>query len=137
MKAFLGLVGRHPGAFSYDWRTRFGLPLSAVFDGRMSFREAWMLTQELIVDPSSRVFVAVAETKHPWTREAFILADLVDITRYANTPKKRHRSMKPYDRPIESPNRDVTRSKRPVIDQHRVRAELAIRGHRPTTDKGS
>lgn len=49
----------HRGALAYDWRTRFGLPLTAIFDGSLSWHSAWLYTEQLMLDPTSRVFQSV------------------------------------------------------------------------------
>lgn len=122
------LIGRHEGAFAYDWRARFGLPLTAVFDGTMSLREAWLLTQELCKDPSSHVGAAVARMKHPWSYEAAALADVYDLLMAANTDKKARSKTKPYPRPF-SLRAEGERSGRPNVSQEVVKRTLARRGH--------
>lgn len=105
----------------FDWRTRFHLPLSALFTGEMSWAEAISLTRGLMSDPSSHVATAFLRWEHPMSREAFILADVHDRITQAH-----FKNPKPYPRPTD---RNVGRSKRPTISQAAVRAELARRGH--------
>jgi hypothetical protein len=93
-----------------------------------------MLAQQLIIDPSSHVFAAVAGMPHPWTREAFILADLVDTIQYTNVARKDRSKVKPYPRPVQHPDRNTTRSTKPTLSQHRIRAALAMRGHGRPSD---
>jgi len=123
------LIEQHEGEFSYDWRTRFGLPLTSVSDGTMSLREAWVLTQELCKDPSSHVGAAVAKMKHPWSYEAAVLADLYDLTLAANTDQKARAKTKPYPRPL-APKVEGERSGRPNVSQEVIRQALARRGHK-------
>lgn len=122
-----GLISEHVSAFEYDWRTRFGTPLTAVFrptsEGGMTWREAWSLTEQLLTDPSSRVFAAVAGWDYPWPRETFVLADLIDVTRRANMRKGS--KFVPYPRPT---SKSRVRSKRPLISQAVLKRLLKERG---------
>ncbi|MPZ66165.1 MAG: hypothetical protein GEU83_11840 [Pseudonocardiaceae bacterium] len=127
IRALLDLIGEHPQALSYDWRVRFGLPLEAIFDGRMTYAEAWRLTTELAADPTSRVAAAINGWDHPFSQEAAILADLFDVTVAANTEPKRRNQTRPYPRPW--PSDQGQRSKPATVDQSTVRAALAARGH--------
>lgn len=117
----LKLIEEHRDAFEYDWRTRFGLPLKAIFSGEMSWREAAAMTRVLAADSSSRVFAAVHGWDYPMSQEALILADQFDAFTRANFKKP-----KPYPRPV---NKDRTRSKKPLVSQSAIRAALAARGH--------
>lgn len=92
----LDLITEHEQAFAYDWRTKFGQPLSVVFDGSMAWHESWDLTQQLLSDPTSAVHAAVADWAHPTTREALVAADLFDLTASIASGK---RQPKPYPRP--------------------------------------
>jgi hypothetical protein len=121
------LIGEHPDAFRYDWRIRFGLPLEAIFDGRMTYAEAWSLTCTLARDPSSQVGAALAGWRYPASREALTLADTYDLVVAANTPAKSRGRIKPYPRPWR--DADTRRSTQPRADQTTVRAALAARGH--------
>lgn len=49
------------------------VPLEAVFDGRMSWGEAFDLTMVLVTDPSSRVGAALAGWQYPLSVEAMAL----------------------------------------------------------------
>jgi hypothetical protein len=88
----------------------------------MSWPEALALTQQLMADPSSRVCTAVSGWTEPWPREAFILADLFDLTHQAHS----NRNPKPYPRPADSHRK---RSAVPRVSQRAIRAALAARGH--------
>lgn len=128
IRQLLELIEEHPAAFRYDWRTRLGLPIEALFDGRMSWADAWAVTTELARDPSSRIGAALAGWSHPMPREALVLADLYDLQLAANTDKKKRGQAKPYPRPWKTKD-SGRRSTRPAVDQATVRAALAARGH--------
>jgi hypothetical protein len=124
IRALLVLIGEHRDALAYDWRTRFGLPLAAIFDHRrMGYAEAWQLVNQLSLDPTSRLCAALNGWDYPFSTEARILADLWDLTLSAN--KRRRSKAKPYPRPW----RDKGRSAKPTVDQATIRAALAARGH--------
>jgi hypothetical protein len=123
----LDLIEEHPGPLAYDWRTRFALSLSAPFDGAVSWHEAWLLTQQLLADPTSHLAAALAGWDYPASRETLALADLFDLTVAANTDKRKRGRAGRYARPF--PLRDAARSAKPGVDQARVRAALAARGH--------
>lgn len=99
IQALLDLIEEHPGAFAYDWRTRFHLPLSAALDGSMTWHEAWLLTRELASDPTSRVAMAINGWDTPWSRESAILADTYDLHQRMNIPKNKSSQFVPYPRP--------------------------------------
>jgi len=122
-------MDEHRAAFAYDWRTRFGLPLAALRDGRMTLVEANDLTQELLSDPSSHVAAAVGGLKHPFSQESFILADLFDLMQYTNADPKKRSSVKPYPRPFDAKKASGRRSKKPTATQEQIDAALAARGH--------
>lgn len=119
----------HPHALEYDWRVRFDLPLRAVFDGTITWREAYSLTLELLRDPTSHLAAAVAGWRYPWSREAAALADLYDLLVVANTDRKHRGRIEPYPRPFEVDTRQVQRSAKPTVDQTTIRAALAELGH--------
>lgn len=100
------------------------MPLAALFDGRMTWREAWHLTTELLTDPSSHVAAAVSGMKYPWSGESAVLADLYDLTAASSSAKGRR--PKPYPRPVR--NKDTARlGDAAGRDQAEVRAVLAAR----------
>ena len=125
----LNLIEEHPGALAYDWRVRFGLSLSAVFDGALTWHEAWLLTEQLLNDPTSHIAAALAGWDYPASRETLALADLFDLTVAVNTDKRKRGRAERYTRPF--PLRDATRSAKPQVSQDAVRAALAARGHQP------
>jgi hypothetical protein len=88
------LLDEHRGAFEYDWRTRFGLPLSAL-PVAMDWAEAWRLTLILVADPTSQVCAAMSAWKHPLSWEGIALRDLYDLQHQSKAKRK----PKPYPRP--------------------------------------
>ena len=128
IRGLLQLIEEHPAEFTHDWRTRFGLPLSALFDGTVSWTEAHYLASVLLSDPTSQLAAAAAGWDHPWSYEAMVLADLYDLFLAANTDRRKRGSMKPYKRPFKQAN-GTRRSRPPMVDQAAVRAALAARGH--------
>lgn len=120
----------HPGALAYDWRARFGLPVSAVFDGRMSIDEAWLLAEQLLADPTSQIRAAKAEWEYPFSHEARILADLFDVTLAANVDQKKRAAARKGQQPRPWPDRTVTSSTTPSVDQATVLASLQARAPR-------
>lgn len=127
IRAVLRLLEDHPAEITYDWRERFGLGAAAIFDGRVSWEEAWMLTRQLLADPTSRLAAAHAGWDHPMSREAMLLADLWDLTVAANTDKKKGRP-KPYPRPFKRKGQS-RRSARPTVGQDQIDAALRARGY--------
>lgn len=55
-----GLIAAHRSALEYDWRSKCGLPLAALFRREVSWGEAWDLTRELLRDPDSHVTASLA-----------------------------------------------------------------------------
>ena len=92
--ALVGLVDAHRGAFEYDWRARFHLPLTVVGKS-MSWGEAVRLSRELSRDWSSAVAAALAGWDYPLSREAIVMADLYDLQHIT----KAKRRPAPYPRP--------------------------------------
>lgn len=113
-------MAKHRGAFEYDWRTRFHLPLQVV--GRsMSWGEAVRLVQHLAGDPSSAVCVALNDWDYPLSREAITLADLFDLQHLSKAKRK----PQPYARPWQDGRRRFGRTSltpaqlRRILDTHR------------------
>ena len=127
-------MDRAPAAFAYDWRTRFGLPITAVFDGRMSWAEAWDLFLELMRDPSSHVAATLGDWEYPLGREGLILSDFIDITRQIHTKPRQRSRMEPYPRPFEVERPSVTKSRKPTVDQATIRRAMRKLGHHRDTD---
>lgn len=95
--ALADLIDAHRGAFEYDWRTRFNQErgLSIVGTHRMSWGEAYRLTEILAADPGARVASALAGWEHPASRDLMALMDLFDSSEAARAGRK----AKPYPRP--------------------------------------
>jgi hypothetical protein len=128
----LALIEEHESAFAYDWRTLFGQPLEVIEQGEMSWREAWLLAKQLLTDPSSRVFAALAGWPHPWTRETFVLADLFDLLAAAHTDRRHRSQLASYRRPSGSPT--SVRIGKPDRPQREIWAVLMSRGHQRPND---
>lgn len=105
--ALLELIEEHRGAFEYDWRTRFQLPLSSLPEA-MGWDEALRMTLILRRDTTSQIAVAIEGWQHPISRDALAILDLYDATVAVNTdPKKRP---KPHaGRPFEVETRQKNR----------------------------
>lgn len=120
----------HRGAFEYDWRTRFRLPLTTV--GRsMGFGEAVRLTHALASDPTSQVCAALAGWDYPVTHESIVLMNLYDLEHqiaWAQAGGKGHRPT-PHVRPW--PDRDETKKSAPApeVTQDQIVAALRAAGH--------
>ena len=119
-------MGQHRGAFEYDWRHRFGVPLQQV-GGRMSWGEAWRLTMVLAGDPSSQVGAALGGLSYPVDRADLVLRDLFDLQHQS----KSRRRVPPYPRPFPDSSRRTlgAGSGRPIgelraiLDAHRAAAD--------------
>lgn len=107
----------------YDWRTRFGVPLTSIGDA-MSWGEAYRLTAELSGDPTTHLAASIGGWDYPVSREALVIMDLFDL-QYASKTDKRHRP-KPYPRPW--PDR-TKRHAKPTVSQETVLAALRMAGH--------
>lgn len=113
------MIDAHRGAFEYDWRARFAVPLAAV--GRaMTWGEALRLTEQLAGDPGSRVGAALAGWEHPVSREWLVLVDLIDRFSRVNFKKP-----PPYPRPWRTEKRRM----KPTVSQETVIEALRMAGH--------
>lgn len=92
------MIDAHRGAFEYDWRTRFNQErgLSIVGTRRMSWGEAWRLTQLLARDTSSQVAAALGGWEFPASREVITMWDHYDLAHRIAAGKK---TPPPYPRP--------------------------------------
>jgi hypothetical protein len=54
----------------------------------MPLGEAWRLTQQLQLDPTSAIGAAIAGWSYPISFEALVLADLFDLEHTVNTKKR-------------------------------------------------
>jgi hypothetical protein len=115
------LIVAHRGAFEYDWRTYFHLPLTVVGES-MSWGEAVRMTQILTADPGSQVFVALNAWPHPASREWIMLASIRDSSEYGRLGKK----ATPYPRPWDPAPKVIGRTSltrerlRHILDTHRA-----------------
>lgn len=123
IRVVLDLIGDHTDALTYDFRSRFGLSLSAPFDGTVTWDEMWSLVSELVSDPTSHTCAAANGWLYPLSREGASLANLYDLTLMVNTEKSQRRKIKPHPRPWK--DQDSARSKKPVVSQEVIRAALA------------
>lgn len=119
-------MAKHRGAFEYDWRTRFHLPLRVV--GRsMTWGETVRLVQHLAGDPSSALCAALNEWDYPLSREAIVLADLFDLQHLSKAKRK----PPTYTRPWHEGRRRFGRTSltperlRQILDTHRQGGEPA------------
>lgn len=104
-------MAEHRGAFEYDWRTRFGIPLSSLdkSDDWADWSEAYRLMVELCLDPSSHVAAAIAGWQSPATDASLVLADLFDLQARSKTKRKPASYPRPWDAPaVRHGNRMVT-----------------------------
>jgi len=129
IRAVLQLIEDHPVEAAYDWRTRFGLPVGAIFDGRMTWDEAYDLARGLLADPTSRLAAARSGWDHPLSREAMTLADLYDLTVAANSDRRKGKP-KPYPRPFKPKGKGSQHATAaPTVTQAQIDAALRARGH--------
>jgi hypothetical protein len=88
---------KHRGAFEYDWRARFHLPLSAI-PAEMGWDETKRLLQILAADPTSHVCAAISKWQHPASWEYIALADLIDVQVQSKSKKRQKRYRRPWDK---------------------------------------
>ncbi|MFA5712303.1 hypothetical protein [Mycolicibacterium sp.] len=91
----------------------------------MAWSEACALARVLVADQSSWLGARVAGMDRPWPAEAWILANLYDLTAAANA--KKGRALRPHPRPSDP---KPTRIGRATVSQRRIRAELDKRSAR-------
>ena len=84
----LDLIEEHPGAWEYEWRTRFRVPLAKIGGRRMSWGEAFRLGMILLSDPSSRVGAAHAGLDGPVSRE-YVALQIMLANQYEKDTQKR------------------------------------------------
>lgn len=109
------MIDAHRGAFEYDWRARFHLPLSVVGKS-MSWGEAIRLAEVLAADPSSQMAAALAGWEHPVSREDITLRDLYDLQHMSKAKKR----PKPYPRPWAKERRRLGAGTRLTPDELRA-----------------
>ena len=103
------------------------MSLADVLDGRMPWAETLALFRVLVNDPTSHIAAAIRGYLHPWSREAFVLADLYDLTVAAHSNGKGR--SKPYPRPTDEPPKRIGDAS--LLTQAEILAALAERGHGP------
>lgn len=94
------LIDEHRGAFEYDWRVRFNVPLDTIPDA-MGWDEVQRLAVVLATDPTSCVSAALSGWRHPMSWESVTLRDLYDLQHASKSKRK----PKPYPRPWDRPAR--------------------------------
>jgi len=115
------LIDEHRGAFEYDWRTRFHLPLSSL-PTSMDWGEAYRLTLALAGDPSSHVSASVSGWKYALSAESIVLRDLYDLQHQSKTTKK----PKPYPRPWDTATQAIGKGTSMTPEEyHALRTRLA------------
>lgn len=82
----VGLIDEHRPAFDYDWRSRFGVPVSTIGTG-MPWDEALRLAILLHKDPASMLFASSQGWDYPVSREALLLMDIFDLEHAVNSKK--------------------------------------------------
>ena len=117
----LDLIEEHQPALEYDWRTRFGLPLSAVGTPAMTWGEGYRLANVLVGDPSSHTAAGIAGWDYPWPRDVALLADTWDLHAAVNTKKP----PPPYPRPWSTAVETTRTGDASMWSQDQIRAELA------------
>lgn len=120
----LDLIEEHRGPLEYDWRARFGLPLSVVGTDAMTWGEAARLVTILASDPSSMTAASVGGWDYPTTREALVMMDLFDLQHMSKSKKK----PKPYPRPWKAAAAR-TRVGRTSMTTEQIDAVLRRHGH--------
>lgn len=127
MIALADLIDTHRGAFEYDWRARFQLPVSSIGDA-MTWGEAVRHTDRLAADPSSAIGAALAGWDYPVGYDALAVMNLFDLMHeiaWAQGGKKGSRP-KPHPRPWSDRK---TRRAKPTVSQEEVIAALRSAGH--------
>ena len=95
--ALLDLFTEHRGAFEYDWRTRFRVPLTEVGES-MTWGEAWRLFELLAIDGSSQIGAAMSGWTQPATRTDLTLRDLYDLQHRSKAKRKPEQYPRPWDK---------------------------------------
>jgi hypothetical protein len=109
------LIEEHPSEFAYDFRHRFNIGLDDI-GTTVPLREAILLVQVLLRDPSSWLQAAVNEWKHPASMEWVMLVQQFDAFVMANSKNKPKPTPMPWQAPI--------RSGKPAVSEEKVRAIL-------------
>lgn len=123
-------IDDHRGALEYEWRARFGLPLTVVGTPEMTWGEATRLVEVITQDPASPLTAAVSGWDYPLSREAMALVDLFDLTVTAHAGR-RAKDIKPYPRPWPDPTVKSFGRPAPSMTPEDIHAALARFG-KPT-----
>jgi hypothetical protein len=99
------------------------MSLRTVLDDAPDWRETILLAVVLAGDPSSQVSAALAGWDRAWPAEAWILADVFDLLRAANSARRPDGR---YPRPNDEKPRRIGRA---TLPQSQITAALAARGH--------
>lgn len=123
------MIDAHRGAFEYEWRARFQLPLTAI--GRsMSWGEAYRITTMLANDPTSHVAAAISGWDHPVSFEALALMNLFDLTHQIAWRQGGSKGPRPTPYPRPWRNRTTKRAKPDAsLTQDEIIAALRRAGH--------
>jgi hypothetical protein len=125
------LIDAHRGAFEYDWRARFSLPLTVVGKA-MSWGEAYRLTQELAGDPESHVSASLSGWERAVPQAAMVLMDLYDLTHQIGWKQFGGKGPKPKPYPRPWPTTKTGRHKAKPdesLTQDEIVAALRAAGH--------
>lgn len=88
------VAAEHFTPLAADLRSEFSVSLWDL-GSSLTLPELWHLVSALTDDPSSRLYVSIAENKHRVSREWIVLADIYDVLVAANSKRR----AKPYPRP--------------------------------------
>jgi hypothetical protein len=75
----------HPGELAADFREFYHIKYDP--GSVCSWREAWLLVNQLLADPRSRLQARLAGWSHPTSFTAMAVCNLSDITIATHTPK--------------------------------------------------
>lgn len=87
------IAAEHRTQLAGDLRSHYGVSLWDLGVG-LSWVEFYHLVEDLLNDPTSRLFTAMAGNKFPFSREWVLLADIFDVLAASNSKRK----PKPYPR---------------------------------------
>lgn len=97
------------------------MPISAI-GTEMEWAEAVALARILLSDQSSWLGAKAAGLDRPWPPEAWVLANLYDLTAAAHSKRK----PKPHPRPSDPKPKRLGKA---ALPQRVIRAALRARGH--------
>lgn len=97
------------------------MPISAI-GTEMEWAEAVALARILLSDQSSWLGAKAAGLDRPWPPEAWVLANLYDLTAAAHSKRR----PKPHPRPSDPKPKKIGKA---ALPQRMIRAALRARGH--------